>query len=109
MDKKTAFNNALLVINRKCNRTHGFKPERDYPRKQRDHKLTEKMLKREENFINKLIMDMFASIAIVSSHDLKKAYMYRDCVIACKKGKLVDCEKAYWDLGIYEFTKMYGK
>lgn len=89
-----------------------FKPEKEYPTKQRNCKLTEKRLKQEETFICKLIYDIghyCYSLDLCNVYDRMKVSRYLDCVKACIDGKLVDLEKAYWDLGIYEYSKKFSK
>lgn len=88
-----------------------YNPERDFPSTQRNY--TEKTLKKEENFIYNLIYKMYGIDSmkknkLTYNSDVIKAYRYLDCVTDSIKGKMIDLKKAYWDLGIYELTKIYG-
>lgn len=88
-----------------------FKPEKEYPTEQRDYRLTEKRLKQEETFVCKLIYDMghVYALELCKTSDRVQVSRYLDCVRACIDGKLVDLKKAYWDLGINEYTKKFSR
>lgn len=91
------------------NRTEGFKPEVEFPCKQIDCCIRPAKLQQEENFICKLIMDMF-DCGMADYYDIQDAYKYWACVRAIKDKHLcVDLRKAYFDLGIPTFTKKYSK
>lgn len=85
-----------------------YKPAKEYPIKQRNHKLTEKVLKREQRFAAKLVCDMKGlNLSVWSERDY--AHRYLACVEACMNGELVDLEKAYQDLGICVLSKKFMK